>query len=38
MNKNYEMIVYHNLSQFLTNLKNVSYFWTGSIKLLCIIS
>ena len=31
MNKNYEMIVYHNVSQILTNL-NVSYSWTGSIK------
>ena len=32
MNKNYEMIVYHNLSQILTNLYNVSYSWTISIK------
>ena len=32
MNKNYEMIVYHNLSQILTNL-NVSYSQTGSIKM-----
>ena len=31
MNKNYEMIVYPNLSQILTIL-NVSYSWTGSIK------
>ena len=31
MNKNYEMIVHHNLRQILTNL-NVSYSWTISIK------
>ena len=31
MNKIYEIIVYHNVSQILTNL-NVSYSWTGSIK------
>ena len=33
---NYEMIVYHNLSQILTNL-NVSFSWTISIKWTLII-